>query len=178
MRSEVLLACHRRMFADFGGVPREILYDNMKTVVTQRDAYGRGRHRFHAGIWALAAEHGFRPRLCRPARPQTKGKVERVIDYIARSFFYPLITRCALEGCPPPSLEALNAEARLWRAGVANVRCHRTTGARPVDRLGAEQAAMQPFAAAPAAAGDAGQWPRYMLQRSPREYDVVLQEVG
>jgi transposase len=40
MRSEVLLACHQRMLADFGGVPREILYDNMKTVVTQRDAYG------------------------------------------------------------------------------------------------------------------------------------------
>ncbi len=77
MRSEALLACHRRMFAAFGGVPREILYDNMKTVVTGRDAYGRGRHRFHDALWALAGECGFRPRLCRPRRPQSKDKVER-----------------------------------------------------------------------------------------------------
>ena len=55
------------------------------------------RHRFHDGIWALASECGYRPRLCRPYRPQTKGKVERSIDYIANSFFHPLVTRCALE---------------------------------------------------------------------------------
>src|SRR5690606_28729103 len=85
MRAEVLVDCHRRMLGDFGGVPREILYDNMKTVVTHRDAYGRGRHRFHDAIWSLAAECGYRPKLCRPARPQTKGKVERAIDYIANA---------------------------------------------------------------------------------------------
>ena len=92
-RAEVLVACHRRMFGAFGGVPREILYDNMKTVVTYRDAYGRGRHRFHDGIWALAGECGYRPRLCRPARPQTKGKVERSSDYVAQSFFHPFVSR-------------------------------------------------------------------------------------
>jgi transposase len=43
MRADVLVACHRRMFQAFGGVPREVLYDNMKTIVTKRDAYGRGR---------------------------------------------------------------------------------------------------------------------------------------
>ena len=76
MRAEALVACHQRMLGAFGGVPREILYDNMKTVVTKRDAYGRGRHRFHDAIWGLAADCGYRPRLCRPARSQTKGKVE------------------------------------------------------------------------------------------------------
>lgn len=40
--AEVLVACHRRMFQDFGGIPREMLYDNMRTVVARRDAYGRG----------------------------------------------------------------------------------------------------------------------------------------
>src|SRR5690606_38626582 len=43
MRAEVLADCHRRMLGDFGGVPREILYDNMKTVVTHRDARRRSR---------------------------------------------------------------------------------------------------------------------------------------
>lgn len=39
MRYDTLEECHRNAFSFFGGVPREILYDNMKTVVLQRDAY-------------------------------------------------------------------------------------------------------------------------------------------
>lgn len=38
MRSGILIDCHRHMFRSFGEVPREVLYDNMKTVVTERDA--------------------------------------------------------------------------------------------------------------------------------------------
>jgi transposase len=177
MRSEILVACHRRMFAAFGGVPREVLYDNMKTVVTRRDAYGRGRHRFHEAIWMLAAELGYRPRLCRPYRPQTKGKVERVIHYIAHSFFHPLVTRLALEA-RVPGLDELNAEATHWCNAVANVRIHGTTGERPVDRLSAEQAAMQPWVSGPTSARSAQVWPRYPLQRSPKCYDAVLAEVA
>ncbi len=179
MRSEILMACHRRMFAAFAGVPREVLYDNMKTVVTQRDAYGRGRHRFHTGIWALAGDCGYRPKLCRPARPQTKGKVERVIHYIASSFFYPYVTRLALED-RSPTLDELNAEARLWCGSVANVRIHGTTGERPRDRLAEDQAAMQPYVAPSTipSVQVAKQWPRYPLQRSPKEYDGILLEVG
>ena len=179
MRSEVLVACHRRMFQAFAGVPREVLYDNMKTVVTERDAYGRGRHRFHDGIWVLAGDYGYRPRLCQPARPQTKGKVERAIHYIAGNFFYPYVTRLALEEERLPTLEELNAEALLWCNSVANVRVHGTTGEKPCDRLAEDQAGMQPHVA-PMTVPDTGlarHWPRYPLQRSPREYDQVLQEV-
>jgi transposase len=41
-RMETLLGCHERAFYFFGGVPREVLYDNMRTVVTDRDRYVRG----------------------------------------------------------------------------------------------------------------------------------------
>ena len=47
MRYDTLEPCHRNAFRFFGGVPREVLYDNMKTVVLQRDAYQTGQHRFH-----------------------------------------------------------------------------------------------------------------------------------
>ena len=174
MRSEELIACHRRMLSAFGGVPREILYDNMKTVVTHRDAYGRGRHKFHDALWSLAGECGYRPVLCRPYRPQTKGKVERSIDYVTRSFLLPLLTRAALEG-RVPELEELNAHARLWCATVANVRIHGTTGEAPQSRLARDQAAMQPYVG-PETAPSAARWPRHPLQRSPREYDAVLRE--
>jgi transposase len=175
--SEILVACHRRMLGAFGGVPNEILYDNMKTVVVKRHAYGRGQHRFHDGIWSLAKECGFRPRLCQPYRPQTKGKVERSVDYVAKSFFYPFVTRCQLDG-RTPELEELNAAARLWRADVANVRVHGTTGEVPNERLTADQAAMTPYVAPVPSAASRASWPRYPLQRSPKSYDVVLTEVA
>ncbi|EJU2685146.1 IS21 family transposase, partial [Salmonella enterica] len=46
MRYDTLESCHRNAFHFFGGVPQEVLYDNMKTVVLQRDAYQSGQHRF------------------------------------------------------------------------------------------------------------------------------------
>jgi transposase len=48
-RVETLIEAHENAFLAFGGTPREVLYDNMRTVVLQRHGYGRGRHRFHPG---------------------------------------------------------------------------------------------------------------------------------
>ena len=56
------LSCHRNAFRFFGGVPREVLYDNMKTVVLQRDAYHTGQHRFHPSLWQFGKGMGFSPR--------------------------------------------------------------------------------------------------------------------
>lgn len=175
-QSEVLIDCHRRMFADFGGVPQEILYDNMRTVVTRRDAYGRGRHRFHDALWPLAAECGYRPRLCRPYRPQTKGKVERSVHYVEASFFNPLITRLAFES-QSVDLDLVNAEARQWVGRIANQRIHGTTGERPSARLEADRSAMTPYRAPETGADGPRHWPRYTIQRSPKAYDAILTEV-
>ncbi len=79
MRYDTLETCHRNAFRFFGGVPREVLYDNMKTVVLQRDAYQTGQHRFHPSLWQFGKEMGFSPRLCRPFRARTKGKVGRMV---------------------------------------------------------------------------------------------------
>ncbi len=53
VRDSLLLA-----FDYLGGVPREVLFDNMKTVVLERDAYGDGKHRFHPGLLQLADDLG------------------------------------------------------------------------------------------------------------------------
>ncbi len=85
-RMETLLGCHERAFYFFGGIPREVLYDNMRTVVTDRDRYGPGLHRYNRTFLDFAHHHGFVPRLCRPYRAKTKGKVERFIRYLRASF--------------------------------------------------------------------------------------------
>lgn len=82
MKVETLIACHERAFAAFGGVTRRVLYDTMKTVVLERDAYGEGEHRFHAGFLDYARHSGFVIKLCQPYRAKTKGKVEQFNGYL------------------------------------------------------------------------------------------------
>lgn len=73
-------------FQYFGGVPRQVLFDNTKTVILNRDYYGEGLHRWHAGMLECARDYGFQLRVCRPYRPRTKGKVERFNHYLKQSF--------------------------------------------------------------------------------------------
>lgn len=65
-RADTLFSCHHALFETLGGVPREILYDNAKTIVNTRDAYAQGHHRWHPGMLDLAKRYGFVARLCRP----------------------------------------------------------------------------------------------------------------
>ena len=144
-RLERLLACHEAAFAHFGGTPREALYDNMRTVVVGRDAYGPGLHRFQPGFRDFAHHHGFVPRLCRPYRAATKGKVERFIRYLRQDFWVPLESRLRPLGLRPDAATA-NVEVRGWLRDVANRRVHATTGRVPAEALAEERAALLPLA--------------------------------
>lgn len=141
-RLETLLSAHEHAFLAFGGVPDEVLYDNMRTVVLQRDRYGPGKHRFQPGLLDFAGHCGFRPKLCRPYRAQTKGKVERFIRYLRGSFWVPLASRMAAEGVVVDAAAANLAAAR-WLREVANARTHATTGAVPAERLAEERPALR-----------------------------------
>ena len=90
--SGTLCAGLREAFDYFGGVPEHVLFDNTKAVVIERDAYGPGLHRWNDELKALAEACGFTPRLCRPYRAKTKGKVERFNSYLKGSFIVPLAT--------------------------------------------------------------------------------------
>lgn len=141
-RIETLVACHVRAFEFFGGVPREVLYDNMKTVVIERDAYGEGKHRFHPALWDVAKHYIFTPRLCRPYRAKTKGKVERFNRYFRYSFHVPLVTRLRQAGLKLDR-DTASIEALRWLRNVANVRVHAQTGRIPAEVLTTERACLQ-----------------------------------
>ena len=51
----LLIEAHEKAFLAFGGTPREVLNDNMRTVVLERHGYGRRRHRFHPARCASSA---------------------------------------------------------------------------------------------------------------------------
>ena len=106
-RMDSFLRGHALAFAAFAGVPRVLLYDNLKSAVLERvgDAI-----RFNPTLLALAGYYRFEPRPVAPARGNEKGRVERSIRYIRDSFF---------AGRQFTDLDDLNAQARAWVAGTA-----------------------------------------------------------
>jgi len=102
------LDCHRHAFTFFGGVPNEVLVDNLKTAVISRAG--------KTVVWnkkyeEFAVAHQFMPKACWPAPPKTKGRVERMVRYVRERFFI---------GRDARHLDLLNAEAEHWL--VANLR--------------------------------------------------------
>ena len=128
----------------FGGVPQHLLLDNPATVVIERDAYGAGQHRFHPQLLQIAEQYGFVPRLCRPYRAKTKGKVERFNRYLKESFVLPLATTLKQAGITL-DVETANAHVGPWLERVANRRLHATTGEIPAEQLVLERADLRPL---------------------------------
>ena len=139
-----LCACLREALGYFGGVPAHVLLDNASTMVTERDAYGEGEHRFHRDLLAVSEEYGFRVRLCRPYRAKTKGKVERFNGYLKSSFLVPLAATLKQSGLKL-DVTAANAHIGPWLQNVANARVHGTTGEIPNVRMEFERAKLQPL---------------------------------
>lgn len=177
----VLRECHEAAFSFFGGVPHEVLYDNMKTVVLERNAFGEGKHRFHPGLWDIAKHFGFMPRLCKPYRAKTKGKVERFNRYLRYSFHYPLVSRLKQAGLTLDVVTA-NMEVQRWLDEVANCRIHGETNERPCDRLEIERPALLPLPQRLSVEPVKQEviipafWPVTPLQRTPAIYEQMLQE--
>jgi transposase len=132
-----LLRMHEEAFRQLGGVPEEILYDRMKTVWLDTDE--RGEIVWHPVFLDFARYWGFTPRLCRPYRAQTKGKVESGVKYIRRNFL------CGLQGREPSCLSDLNGQLRSWVWEVANQRVHGTTHEQVSARWDVDQRSLQPL---------------------------------
>ena len=136
---ETLIACHMNAFSYFGGVPKEGLYDNMKTVIIKRNAYGQGKHKFNEQFRDFAEKHcGMKLKVCKPYRAQTKGKVERFNHYLRYSFHNALKVRLSMMGYVMTK-ENANAEVIDWLDFTANARIHQTVLQRPFDLLVQEQ---------------------------------------
>jgi transposase len=133
---QTLLRLHIEAFEHFGGVPREILYDRMKSAVLGE---GEDEHIvYNASLLALAQHYGFAPRACKPYRAKTKGKVERPYRYIRQDFF--LAAHFA-------NLEDLNAQLERWLSEVANTRVHATTDRVVAEHFAEEGASLSPVPA-------------------------------
>ena len=109
-RMDSFLRGHVLAFAAFAGVPRVLLYDNLKSAVIERVGQAI---RFNTDLLAFAAAHRYEPRPVAVARGNEKGRVERSIRYIRDNFF---AARSFTD------VDDLNAQALAWCGGDASDR--------------------------------------------------------
>ncbi len=122
---ETLIALHEEAFSLLGGAPPLMTFDNMTTVGRH---VGPGEVALNERFVAYAGLYGFAIRLISPGKPNQHASVERPFHYVELNFLPRQRSRYA-------DLDDLNAHAKWWCDERANVRNHRTTHERPVDRL-------------------------------------------
>lgn len=133
-RQESFVGSHRRMFEQFGGVPRRINCDNLKSGVLKPDYYDPELNPLYR---EMAHHYGCFIDPARVARPRDKGKVERAVP-VVRELFRRLKE---LHGENMTLAEA-NAHARRWCLKEDGERIHGTTKERPVERFERDEAAV------------------------------------
>jgi transposase len=135
---ESFLRGHVEAFQTWPGVPRTLVYDNLRSAVLERAGTAI---RFHPRLLELAGHYHFAPRPCTPARGNEKGKVERQIQYLRHAFF---AARAFVD------VDDLNAQFRRWRDEIAYQRPHPEQRDRTVAQvLADEQPRLLPLPAHP-----------------------------
>jgi transposase len=130
-----LQRCHTEAFLSFGGVPWQILYDNMKTVTIGRD--DEGKPIVQTDFADFAGRYGFEIKVAAPYRAKTKGKVERMNGFIKTSF---------LPGRTFGDMADAQRQFTEWIAEI-NLRRHRTHGEIVAERFAREQPLLLPLRA-------------------------------
>lgn len=130
---EHFLACHKNALEYFGGTPRSILIDNLKTGVISHPLGEAAR--FHPRYVDFAAHYGFEARACNVRKANEKGRVENAVGYVKKNFLAGLDI--------PSSLSAMNAAARQWLQSIANVRLHAETRKPPMELFQIEKPALR-----------------------------------
>lgn len=121
-----LIRCLMEAFEYFGGLTKIALTDRMKSVLLEME---ENKPRWNPRFADFMVSIAVAARVCKPYTPQTKGKVERTVSYVKQSLWAGVIFT---------DLDDLNLQAHAWCERI-NGRVHRTTHARPIDRLAEEQ---------------------------------------
>lgn len=122
--TENVIKMHMKAFRYTGGIPSEMLFDNMKQILIDRNIKG-SESRFNETFLCFSEYYGFNIQLCFPYRSRTKGKIERNIGYLGGNFF---------NGRNFSSLDDVNAQCSSWLA-EANGKRNATTAKVPADAV-------------------------------------------
>jgi transposase len=130
---ESFLEGHVRALEFFGGVPRECVYDNLRSVVARRE---REVILWNQRFLHLRGHYAFHATACTPATPREKGSVEAAVRHLKSGFWPARRFR---------DLRELDAQYADWRDHRCNARVHATGRFSVAERLGEERAMLRPL---------------------------------
>jgi len=133
LKLESFLEGHVRAFEFFAGVPRECVYDNLRSVVARRE---REQIVWNARFLHLRGHYAFHSSACTPATPREKGSVEAAVRHLKSGFWPARRFR---------DLRELEEQYVDWRDRVCNARVHASGRFAVAERLAEERAALRPL---------------------------------
>lgn len=131
--SAMTVYAHHLAFQYFGGMPRRVLYDQDAALIV---AENLGDYQLTREMEAFRKSAGYKAVFCRPADPQSKGKVENVVKFVKDNF---------LKGRKFTTIESLNEQALGWLERTGNGHRHATTRLVPAEEFEKERAYLQPY---------------------------------
>jgi hypothetical protein len=124
---------HEKAFAFYGGIPETIVYDQDRTMVVDENI---GDVILTATFKQYTKSRSFKLHFCRKADPESKGKVENVVQYVKKNFLY---NRSYWD------IDTLNTEASSWLARTANALAHNFTKKVPQQEYDLEKEYLNPY---------------------------------
>ena len=128
-----VVGAHEKAFDFYGGIPKAIVYDQDRTMVVDENL---GDIILTGTFKRYTKSRGFNLHFCRKADPQSKGKVENVVQYVKKNFLYNRVYY---------DLGTLNAEAMAWLSRTANHLPHNRTKKSPEKEFVIEKAQLAPY---------------------------------
>jgi len=138
--SHTAILAHEKAFVFFGGIPKEIVYDQDKVFLSDEN---KGDLLLTSEFKDYCRDRPFRLHFCRKSDPASKGKIENVVKYVKHNFLY---------NRPFTDVDLLNSEALAWLGRTANVKPHAATQKSPLSEWVIEMASLTPFTATAVAA--------------------------
>ena len=124
---------HHLAFQYFGGMPRKVIYDQDKKMLTSENF---GDYLMTEEFASYVASAGFEPVFCMAADPQSKGRIERTIRYVKENF---------LRGRVYVNITALNEEALGWLERTGNRKKHSVRQIVPAEVFEEERKHLLPY---------------------------------
>lgn len=131
--AETVAQAHENAFNFFGGIPQTIVYDQDRTMVVDENL---GDVILTSTFKQYTKSRSFKLHFCRKADPESKGKVENVVQYVKKNFLYNRLYT---------DIEMLNTEALAWLGRTANYLPHNYTKKCPVNEFIIEKKHLNPF---------------------------------
>lgn len=131
--SHTAVTAHEKAFEYFHGVPHKIIYDQDAVFLYDENI---GDYVMTTVFDSYVKSCVFKPVFCRPADPESKGKVENVIKYVKQNF---------LQNRPFTTIEDLNEEVLKWLQRTGNAMVHNTTCKIPFEEWKEECRHLLPY---------------------------------